>query len=215
MSSAPPDGRAAFAAAFDVSRETLAKLDRYAELLAEWQARYNLVGPATLADVWTRHFADSAQLAAMAPRHSRWLDIGSGGGFPGMVVALLTGDSVCLVDSVRKKTAFLEAVRDELGLGGCVEVRTDRVESMASGKFDVITARACAPLAKLFDWGLRHAAQSTIWLLPKGASVGDEIAEARRRFDFAHELIESQTDRRGRIVKAWNVRRRSKGRGRS
>lgn len=187
----------------------MAKLDRYAELLAEWQAKYNLVGPATLADVWTRHFADSAQLVSLVPRGSRWLDIGSGGGFPGLVIALLTGDSVTAVDSVRKKTAFLEAVRDELGLTDCVDVRTTRVESMTSGKYDVITARACAPLAKLFDWGLRHAAQSTIWLLPKGASVDDEVAGALRQFDFAYELIESRTDPRGRIVKAWNVRRRA------
>ena len=190
----------------------MAKLDRYAELLAEWQAKYNLVGPATLPEVWTRHFADSAQLASLAPRGSRWLDIGSGGGFPGLVIALIAGDSVCLVDSVRKKTAFLAAVRAELGLEALAEIRTERVESMTSTKFDVITARACAQIVKLFDWGLRHAAQSTLWLLPKGANVAEEIEEAKRRFDFTHELVDSRTDPRGRIVKAHGVRRRGSDR---
>lgn len=201
--------RAWFASRFNVSRETMAKLDRYAELLGEWQARYNLVGPATLPHVWTRHFADSAQVATLVPtmaHRPRWLDIGSGGGFPGLVVALLTGDPVTLVDSVRKKTAFLEAVRDEIGLKDSVIIITARAESLKSRKFDIITARACAPLVKLFDWASDSAARSATWLLLKGASAEDEIAEAERRFDFDYELIPSLTDPRGRIVRASNVR---------
>lgn len=207
----PEEGRDWFAARFNVSRETLAKLDIYAALLAEWQAKFNLVGPATLPHVWTRHFADSAQLLSLIDRAAAahrptWLDIGSGAGFPGMIVALLTGDSVTLVDSVRKKTLFLETVRDALDLGINVKVLNQRVESLGSVKFDVITARACAPLAKLFDWGEPYAAKSCTWLLLKGAAVEEEIAEARRRFAFDHELIPSLTDPRGRIVRARGVR---------
>ena len=221
MSNAPPerppevsgDGRDWFAATFDVSRETLAKLDTYAALLAEWQVKFNLVGPATLPHVWVRHFADSAQLLRLADREGAahrptWLDIGSGAGFPGVVIALLTGDSVTLVDSIRKKTLFLETVRDALGLGPGVKILNQRVESLPAVKFDYITARACAPLAKLFDWGEPYAAKSCTWLLLKGAAVEDELAEARRRFVFEHELIPSLTDPRGRIVRARSVRRR-------
>jgi len=206
---APAEGRDWFGARFDVSRETMAKLDRYAELLGDWQAKYNLVGPATLPYVWTRHFADSAQIADLPRKvahRPRWLDIGSGGGFPGLVVALLTGDSVTLVDSVRKKTAFLEAVRDEIGLTSTVVIQTARVESLDSPKFDIVTARACAPIVKLFDWAGNSAAKSATWLLLKGAAADDEIAEAKRRFDFDYECIASLTDPRGRIVRATNVR---------
>lgn len=215
MSNAPPErpdeARDWFAATFNVSRETLAKLDIYAALLEEWQAKFNLVGPATLPHVWVRHFADSAQLLRLAERDSAahrptWLDIGSGAGFPGMIIALMTGDSVTLVDSIRKKTIFLETVRDALGLERHVNVLNQRVESLGPVKFDYITARACAPLAKLFDWGEPYAAKSCTWLLLKGAAVEDELADARRRFVFEHELIPSLTDPRGRIVRARNVR---------
>lgn len=209
----PEEERDWFASTFNVSRETLAKLDTYAALLTEWQAKFNLVGPATLPHVWVRHFADSAQLIELADRlgaahRPTWLDIGSGAGFPGMMIGLLTGDSVTLVDSIRKKTVFLETVRDALGLERNVKVLNQRVESLGSVKFDNITARACAPLAKLFDWGEPYAAKSCTWLLLKGAAVEDELAEARRRFVFEHELIPSLTDPRGRIVRARNVRRR-------
>jgi 16S rRNA (guanine527-N7)-methyltransferase len=217
MSNAPPENpdeqRAWFAATFNVSRETLERLDTYAAMLTEWQAKFNLVGPATLPHVWVRHFADSAQLLQRIEREGAahrptWLDIGSGAGFAGMVIALMTGDSVTLVDSIRKKTVFLETVRDALGLERNVKVLNQRVESLGSVKFDYITARACAPLAKLFDWGEPYAAKSCTWLLLKGAAVEDELAEARRRFVFEHELIPSLTDSRGRIVRAHSVRRR-------
>ncbi len=217
MSNAPPerpeDGRDWFAATFDVSRETLAKLDTYVALLVEWQAKFNLVGPATLPHIWVRHFADSAQLLGLVEREGAahrptWLDIGSGAGFPGMVIGLLTGDSVTLVDSIRKKTVFLETVREALGLERNVKVLNQRVESLGSIKFDHITARACAPLMKLFDWGEPYAAKSCSWLLLKGGAVEDELAEARRRFVFEHELIPSLSDPRGRVVRARRVRRR-------
>lgn len=203
--------RESFAAEFDVSRETLAKLDRYAELLADWQTRMNLVGPSTLPDLWQRHFRDSAQLIALVPRFGHkpvWLDIGAGGGFPGLVLAILGAGTIHLVDSIAKKCRFLEAVVEELGLGAVAVVHNDRVEKLPRFRADVITARACANLAQLFDWGLPFAASSTSWLLPKGASVEEEVAAARQRFAFQAELVPSRTDERARIVVASGVKRK-------
>jgi 16S rRNA (guanine527-N7)-methyltransferase len=200
-----------FAAEFDVSRETSCKLDRYAELLREWQERMNLVGPSTLDHVWDRHFRDSAQLASLAPTLGHppvWLDIGAGGGFPGLVLALLGAGTIHLVESIAKKCRFLAAVADELELGDAAVIHNKRVEQLERFRADVITARACADLAQLFDWGLPFAASSTIWLLPKGASVDEEITAARKRFLFDAELVPSRSDTRGRIVVAERVRRR-------
>ena len=204
-------GRDEFAAEFAVSRETLAKLDRYAALLAEWQARMNLVGPSTLPHIWDRHFRDSAQLASLAPTLGHrpvWLDIGAGGGFPGLVLAILGAGDIHLVESIAKKCRFLQAVADELELGDRATIHNMRVESLARFRADVITARACANLTQLFDWGLPFAASSTMWLLPKGASVDEEVAAARRRFSFDAELVPSRTDPHARIVVAKGVRRK-------
>ena len=203
-------GRAEFAAEFGVSRETLAKLDRYAELLAEWQERMNLVGPSTLPQLWERHFRDSAQLAALAPKLGHrpiWLDIGAGGGFPGLVLAAMGAGTLHLVESIAKKCRFLAAVAAELELGSAAVIHNARVESLPRFRADLITARACANLAQLFDWGLPFAASSTRWLLPKGASVDEELSLARRRFRFDAELVPSRTDPRGSIVIAKEVRR--------
>jgi 16S rRNA (guanine527-N7)-methyltransferase len=204
-------GRDEFAAEFDVSRETLAKLDRYAALLTEWQERMNLVGPSTLPHIWDRHLRDSAQLASLAPTFGHrpvWLDIGAGGGFPGLVLAILDAGDIHLVESIAKKCRFLQAVADELELGDRATIHNMRVEALPRFRADVITARACANLAQLFDWGVPFAASSTMWLLPKGASVDEEVAAARRRFSFDAELVPSRTDPQARIVVARGVRRK-------
>lgn len=198
--------REAFAAAFDVSRETLARFDRYAELLVEWQGRMNLVGPATLPQVWERHFADSAQLLPFAQGTSGpWLDIGSGAGFPALVVALLGRRDVHLVDSTAKKCRFLETVAAELDLP--VTIHNARIEALPAFAAGVISARAAAPLDKLFDWGLRFARPGTRWILPKGAAADEELSAARARFVFDAALHPSITDPRGRLVVATGVRR--------
>nr|WP_315474317.1 16S rRNA (guanine(527)-N(7))-methyltransferase RsmG [uncultured Sandarakinorhabdus sp.] len=203
------DAREAFAAEFDVSRETLAKLDRYAELLTEWQQRMNLVGPSTLPHIWDRHFRDSAQLFAIAGPGKSWLDIGAGGGFPGLVLAILDPESnITLVESVTKKCRFLDTVAHETDTAGHVAVANVRVEALTGSKFDIITARAAASLETLFDWGLRFAGSGTRWILPKGARVQEELASAAKQFHFAHELIPSRTDSDARIVVAKGVKRR-------
>ena len=200
-------GRDAFAR--DVPRETLARFDRYAALLADWQTRMNLVGPSTLPDIWQRHFADSAQLLPLAGTGKSWLDIGAGAGFPGLVIALLDPTArLTLVESIAKKCRFLNHVAAELDLVSQVTIANIRVESLPRQKFDIITARAAASLDRLFDWGLPYAGSGTRWLLPKGRAVSDELAVASKRFAFDHGLVPSATDPEARIVIATGVERR-------
>lgn len=201
--------RQGFAAAFDVSRETLALLDRYAELLVDWQERMNLVGPSTLPQLWHRHFADSAQLLAIAGSGRRWLDIGAGGGFPGLVLATLDRNSrFTLVESIAKKCRFLETVRDELGLGERVTIENRRIETLPRQRFEVITARALAALERLFEWALPFAGRETLWLLPKGARWAEEVEAARRHWQFEMESRASLTDPDARLLLIRGVARR-------
>ncbi len=201
--------RDAFAATFDVPRETLAQFDSYAALLTDWQSRMNLVGPSTLPAIWERHFTDSAQILALATMGRSWLDIGAGAGFPGLVVALLDpAATVVLVESIAKKCRFLAEAVAVLGLGDRVTIENRRVESLPRAKFDIITARALAALDQLFDWGLPYAGSGTRWILPKGARVDSELAIASERFAFDYSLVPSRTDAAARIVVASGVKRR-------
>lgn len=205
-------GRAELIRRYDVPRETIALLDRYAAMLGEWQSRLNLVGPATLPERWTRHFLDSAQLLDYAPQGPlNWIDIGSGAGFPGLVIAMLRPDvQITLVESRAKKCAFLQAVADNCGIADRVSIRAERIEALPQKQFDVISARALASLPQLFDWGLRFAESGTIWLLPKGASVESEIHAAKEKFIFSADLQPSLTDASARIVVARDVQRRKR-----
>jgi 16S rRNA (guanine527-N7)-methyltransferase len=201
--------REAFAAAFDVSRETMARFDAYAALLTDWQARMNLVGPRTLPEIWSRHFADSAQLLALAGTGRSWLDFGAGAGFPGLVIALLDPQArLTLVESIAKKCRFLVEASNALGVDDRVSIENRRIETLPRQKFDVITARALASLDQLFDWAFPYAGSGTLWVLPKGARVEQELAIAIDRFAFNYKLVPSQTDDAARIVVASGVKRR-------
>lgn len=201
--------RAAVQQTFDVSRETSAKLDIYADLVGAWQSRMNLVGPSTLPAIWDRHFADSLQLLALAPAGRHWLDIGTGAGFPGLVVALADPKAhVTLVESIAKKCSFLTVAAERLQIADRVTIEHRRIEAMSPRIFDVITARALAPLEKLIAWALPHTGPMTRWILPKGARVDDELVAAQRTFRFRHDLVESRTDPAGRIIVASHVTRR-------
>lgn len=195
----------------NVSRETDAKLTRYVELLREWQERLNLVAPSTLADAHTRHIDDSLQLLDLIPSGQpvgTWIDLGSGAGFPGLVAAtVLTATHVHLVESRAKKCRFLETVADDLGIADRVTVHPVRIESMAGPRADVISARACAALPKLFDWGLRFQAKDTLWVLPKGRTADEELDAAKRDFAFDHDTAPSRTDPEAKIILARNVKR--------
>lgn len=196
----------------DVSRETLSALNRYVLMLKDWQTRLNLVGPATLPDAWRRHILDSAQLFPLIekPEETVWMDMGSGAGFPGLVMAIMGVGEVHLVESIGKKCRFLEAVVDALGLHDRVIIHNERLEFMKRFKADIISARALAKLTQLFDWGHPFAASSTHWLLLKGQDVEAELAEAEQKWAFEYNLHASVSDPRGRIVEARGVARKAK-----
>jgi 16S rRNA (guanine527-N7)-methyltransferase len=196
----------AFAAAFDVPRGTMGALARYNEMLVDWQSRMNLVGPATLDDIWGRHFADSAQLMRVVPKGGLWLDIGAGGGFPGLVLAAMDWGRFVLVDSVAKKCRFLEAVKAELQLANTT-VLNARVEALPTVGADVVTARAAAALDVLFDWGIRHARPGGLFVFPKGRRWAEEVDAARTKFRFDLETFPSMTDPDARILVARNLKR--------
>lgn len=197
-----------FATEYDVPRGTIDALTRYEEMLRDWQQRMNLVGPATLADVWGRHFEDSAQLTRHVPKGLKWLDIGAGAGFPGTILAAMGWAVVTAVDSVAKKCRFLEAVRDELALQDKYTIVCGRVEDFPTLGVDVVTARAAAPLSTLFDWGIRHVRPGGVLLFPKGRKWADEVAEAERHFQFDLETFPSTTDPEARILLIRNLKRR-------
>ena len=176
-----PFGPEEFAAATGVSRETLARLKAYVGLLTDWNARHNLVSKASLDEVWQRHVLDSAQLAPLIPPEAKTLaDLGSGAGFPGLVLAVLLRErmAVTLFEATHKKADFLCAVADRLGLNVCV--RNERIEEAARASFDVLTARACAPLPELLEYAQHFAGPGTVCLFLKGQNVGVELTEARK-----------------------------------
>ncbi len=204
-------GAADFAQAFGVSRETSRRLETYAELLRTWQKSINLVAPSTVDDVWHRHFADSAQLLALAPVGAiRWLDLGSGAGFPGLVVGLLLAERgecrLTLIESDARKCAFLREVIRQTGLGPlvAVDIVAERIETAANttkvGVTDVISARALAPLDRLLGWCQPFFGPTTVALLPKGRDVAAEFVAARRLWAFEADLVASRTLKDGRIV---------------
>ncbi len=196
-----------------VSRETLARLDRFTRLLLQWQKTTNLIGAATIPHLWTRHIADSLQLLALAPSARVWLDLGSGGGFPGLVIACALagerGATVHLIESNAKKAAFLrEAVR-ELDLRAVVHgERIEHFSLPVGAHVDVITARAVAPLSVLFGYVallLKTGAQA---LLLKGQDVEAELTEAAKYWTIKADLIPSKTSPEGRIVVLRGLSRR-------
>jgi 16S rRNA (guanine527-N7)-methyltransferase len=176
-----PFGPEEFAAATGVSRETLARLKAFVGLLTDWNARHNLVSKTSLNEVWQRHVLDSAQLAPLIPPEAKTLaDLGSGAGFPGLVLAVLLQErvAVTLFEATRKKAEFLRAAADRLGL--TVTVRNERIEEAARVAFDVLTARACAPLPELLEYAQHFAGPRTVCLFLKGQNVGVELTEARK-----------------------------------
>jgi 16S rRNA (guanine527-N7)-methyltransferase len=197
----------AFAAHFDVSRETIERLSRYADLVRLWQARINLVAPSTLDDLWHRHIADCAQLTEFVPADARVLvDLGSGGGFPGIVLGIMLaereGFKTTLIESDQRKAAFLrEAVRQ---LAIPVDILSMRIENRETqlkvGIADVVTARALAPLARLLGWVAPYLGPKSIALLMKGRDAEREIQDARVEWRFDVELQPSLTEAVARIV---------------
>jgi 16S rRNA (guanine527-N7)-methyltransferase len=189
-----------FAARVAVSRETLARLKAYADILTDWNSRHNLVSRASLPDAWRRHFWDSAQLAALIPEGARTLaDLGSGAGFPGLVLAALRPDlSVALHEATAKKCAFLTAAAERMGI--TVTIRNARIEDVPSEAFDVVTARALAPLPGLLGYAYKFLGPNSVCLLLKGQNVGSELTGAHKYWNMQISEIPSATDPSGAIV---------------
>ena len=200
-----------------VSRETLARLDRFVELLLDTQSHTNLIGPATIAELWTRHIADSLQLLDLAPEGKVWLDLGSGAGFPGVVIACALADqpgsAVHLVESTGKKVAFLQRVAETLALPAVTH--HIRAESFSPGFTpEVITARALAPLPKLFGYVAPLLKSGAKALLPKGQDVEAELTEAAKYWKIEADMVASRTNPAGRIVVVRALRPVAKAQGR-
>ena len=192
----------------DVSRETKDRLKIYAEELRKWNPRINIVAKSTLEDLETRHFADSLQIAHLAPEVDHWVDLGSGGGFPGLVIAihaLETGSPkrVTLVESDQRKSAFLRTVIRATGASATVIAK--RIEETEPLEADVLSARALAPLSALLGFAERHMTSTGSALFPKGARWKDEVAEARTEWRFECDAIRSKTDSDAVILKIEGV----------
>lgn len=187
----------------NVSRETLDALRDYVALLGKWQGAINLIGPSTYETVWTRHIADSLQLLPLAPPTARqWVDLGSGAGFPGLVLAIALKDrpgaAVQLFESDGRKATFLrEAIRRT---GAQATVHEARIEAAPAFPADVITARALAPLDRLLDFAAPFWVEGTVGLFSKGRKVAEELEAAGKRWRFTYDLAASRTDSAGSIL---------------
>jgi 16S rRNA (guanine527-N7)-methyltransferase len=184
----------------NVSRETLARLKGYADLLMDWNARHNLVARSTLPDLWRRHFWDSAQLAPLIPETARTLaDLGSGAGFPGLVLAAMRpGLSVTLHEATTKKCDFLRAAAERMGLA--VAVQNARIEDLPPKAHHVVTARALAPLPLLLSYAQRFTDPNSVCLFLKGQNIGAELTEAHKSWRIEASQIPSLTDPSGAIL---------------
>jgi 16S rRNA (guanine527-N7)-methyltransferase len=201
-----------FAALSGVSRETLARLEAYAGLLLRWSARINLVGANTLGDLWRRHFLDSAQLLAHVPPATQSLiDLGSGAGFPGLVLAISGVLGVELIEADARKCAFLrEAARIA---GAPVVIRNARIEAVPPRAVDVVTARGCAPLDRLLVLAQPFIGPDTVCLFPKGERATQELTVARQAWTMDATCHDSRTDPRGVILCLRRVGRHDRGGG--
>lgn len=194
-----------------VSRETLEDLKTYAAALEVWTKRINLVSRASVPYIWDRHILDSAQLWLHRPERTRdWLDLGSGGGLPGLVIAIIGREHhadfrVTLVESDSRKTVFLHRVIHDLILNATVVNK--RIESQDIGTFDIVSARAFAPLPKLLGFAAPYISSGAIGLFPKGQKANSELTEARKDWHIASTAHDSLTDSNAQILKVTEVAR--------
>lgn len=198
-------------AGFDVSRETSERLDIYAKLLQTWNPKINLVAPSTIDDLWSRHFVDSAQLYGLAPENfDHWVDLGSGGGFPGLVTAILAQEKsgtsrVTLVESDARKCAFLRTVLRETDVAATVI--TKRIEAVPPLVASVVSARALAPLSKLLKFSHQHLSEAGVALLQKGQNWEKEMPDARSAWQFSYRIDKSVVDENSVILSVTGVGR--------
>ena len=198
---------------YDVPRETMERIDGFASLLREENERQNLVSRASLDHLWLRHIVDSAQLLRFAPSPgATWVDLGTGAGFPGLIVALLHKGPVTLVEERRLRVDFLHRAAESLGVP--VEIVAGKAERIPRRRFDVISARAFAPLGRLFQLGTGLSTAKSVWLLPKGRNAQTELEALDSSWQGDFRLEPSVTDPEARIIVAQGVRRAGRGKSR-
>lgn len=204
MTSVSDTERGEFIDMYNVSRETLQRLDRLVALLQKWTPVLNLTAKSTMQEIWLRHISDSFQLTNYIPKSGgNWLDIGTGGGFPGLVIAIAAeekthGLKITLVEGDHRKCVFLETAIRELGISAVV--KSKRIEHLEPHRAQIISARAVAPLAKLLDLSTPHLAPDGICLFLKGQNHLSELTEARRYWKLDCEIKKSRTDPRAAIL---------------
>jgi 16S rRNA (guanine527-N7)-methyltransferase len=209
----------------DVSRETRDQLEAMVHVLTRWQKAINLVGKATLEDIWVRHILDSAQVAPLIPPSAKSLvDLGSGAGFPGLVLAAMRPDlDVTLIESDARKAAYLGEAARRMALKKQPKIVIGRIEAVPPVKADVVAARALAPLGQLLAWAQPHRSDTAICLFHKGKGWQAELAEAMKEWDIPHQSFSSVTDRDAVLLRIGDYRaktpadlrdRQPKGRGR-
>jgi 16S rRNA (guanine527-N7)-methyltransferase len=207
----PPEpeafGPEQFAGVTSVSRETLDRLKTYAGLLEDWNSRHNLISKSSMKDLWRRHFWDSAQLAELVPSAANTLvDLGAGAGFPGLVLAIMRPElRVTLIEATGKKCRFLEAVAGALQLK--TRILNERVEDTPQERFDVITARACAPLPLLLSYAQRFWGEGSYALFHKGQNLASELTEAHKSWRIKIEQHSSRSDPSGIILEIRELQR--------
>ncbi len=194
----------------DVSRETFERLEVFSEVLTKWNPKINLVSRKSLEDLWTRHILDSVQVFEIAPNAKTWLDIGSGGGLPGIIVAILVAEKspetkVTLMESDQRKCAFLRNAARECGVQ--VTVKSQRIEEAEPESADIMSARALADLDILLGYSERHLKSGGTAVFPKGVNWKKEVDNARNRWRFDCEEITSLTEPEAVILKIKGVER--------
>ncbi len=181
---------------FAVSRETFLKLKEYEKLLSRWNSKINLVSKSTLKDFWNRHILDSVQFfCSIGEKTGKWVDFGSGGGFPGLVLAILSDEfevsnNLCLIEADVRKSVFLKTVCRELGL--VVDVFNNRIEEISPMFVDVVSARALAPLKTLCFYAESHLNENGIAVFAKGENWESELLEAQKNWIFEYDVVKSK-----------------------
>ncbi len=200
-----------FLAGRAVSRETMERLEIYEALLRKWNPAINLVSRSTLDRLWDRHFVDSAQIFDLhSAECGLWADLGAGGGFPGLVVAILAAErkpdlSVTLIESDQRKAAFLSAVARAVGVE--VSILPQRIEATPGLGAEILSARALAPLAKLLEYAAPHLRPGGQALFPKGAAHAEEVSQALESWRFSYEVTKSMTDESAVILSIRDIER--------
>jgi 16S rRNA (guanine527-N7)-methyltransferase len=185
-----------------VSRETMEQLEQFIAYLQNEAQSQNLIAASTLDHIWARHIVDSAQLLMLAGTHQwrNWLDLGSGAGFPGLVIGIITGKPVALVESRARRIDYLQRAVQMLDLEKNVTVMGKPLERVKSEEYSVISARAFAPLPRLLNGAARFSTENTLWLLPKGRNASMELSEAQQDWDMMFHVKQSITDKDAGIL---------------